>query len=94
ETALQRKARKATVASIKDVVGSGLSSAGAFQMAAAACSIESGTIPGIRNYHTPDPELHLKFNTRVRKQNPRRVLVSSHGVTGINSVISFKRFKA
>ncbi len=75
------------VTSIKGSVGQGMSSAGGFQIAAAANTIYTGTIPPIRNHRLADDDSHLFFVKKSLRQKVRRVLVNSHGIGGINAAI-------
>lgn len=75
------------VTSIKGSVGQGMSSAGGFQIAAAANTIHTGIIPPIRNHRIADDNSPLLFVTEPMRRKVGRVLISSHGIGGINSAI-------
>lgn len=75
------------VTSIKGSVGQGMSSAGGFQIAAAANTIHTGIIPPIRNHRIADDNSPLLFVTETMRRKVGRVLISSHGIGGINSAI-------
>jgi len=88
-----RRARKITIASIKGAVGSGLSAAGGFQIAAGAKTIETGMVPPTLNYCEQDPQIPVNVIRKPTRLNPKSILISSHGVTGYNSVLKLGRYR-
>ncbi len=75
------------VTSIKGAVGSGMASAGAFQIAASALTLHTGTIPPIYNYGEPDPNCDLDCVAHPRSTRTGRVMISSHALGGVNSIL-------
>ena len=81
-----KRASKIPVSSIKGSVGSGMASAGVFQVAAAALSIHHKIVPPTYNHKENDERCNLNV-VRVAKKRGRlsSVLVNSHGLGGVNS---------
>ena len=78
--------------SIKGQVGSGMASAGVFQVAAGALSIYHNRIPPMFNYREPDPEIQLNVKPPGRRRGPlKQVLVNGHAVGGINAALVLRR---
>ena len=92
QKALGPKSKALKISSIKAATGNGFASAGAFQVAAAAKTIETGTIPPTRNFQKADPDNKLKviFKSLFRKP-VRQVIVNSHGLGSVNSVLLMER---
>ncbi|GIW41908.1 MAG: 3-oxoacyl-[acyl-carrier-protein] synthase 2 [Candidatus Binatia bacterium] len=90
--ALGEFAARIPVSSIKGVLGHPFGAAGAFQTAAAALALRTGTIPHTHNLEEPDPECQL---AHVREHPLRaslgHVLVSSYGYGGLNAYLLLGR---
>ncbi|MBX7086652.1 MAG: beta-ketoacyl-[acyl-carrier-protein] synthase family protein [Leptospirales bacterium] len=81
------------VASIKGATGQGFSSAGMFQIAAALLSLSTGQIPPTRNCEAPDKSLGLRVSRPSDTATTgSHVLVSAHGVGGVNGALLFKEY--
>lgn len=91
--ALGNRAYKPPVLSIKGLVGSAFSAAGAQQIATACLSLKHGMIPPNYNYKEPDPLCDLKYPVQPKKGKLDRVLVNSHGLGGVNSAMLLKGYK-
>ena len=90
-TALGKRAGRTPVSSIKGAVGSGMASAGAFQIAAAAMTIRTGELPPTYNYLVPDPDCEIRCVKSREHARVNRVLVSAHGLGGVNSLLLLGR---
>jgi len=90
---LGKRSRSVPVFSIKGSVGSGVSSAGAFQVAAGVLAIQRGELPPVFNYKVPDPECDLNVvDAPQRNLDLDTVLVNAHGLGGANASILLSRF--
>lgn len=87
KTAFGAAAGKLKITSIKGAVGSGMASASALQVAAAVLSLHQQTIPPIYNYLQPDPECDLACVDKPVQTRLRTILLSSHGLGGINCAL-------
>jgi 3-oxoacyl-[acyl-carrier-protein] synthase II len=83
--------RSIPAASLKGSIGNPLAAAGSIQVASAALSLRTGTIPPTVNWETPDPECPLNLSARARDIGCSVVLVNSHGLCGMNSSMVLRR---
>lgn len=91
--ALGEKANKIPTSSIKGVLGSAFSAAGAFQIASSAMAIFTGIMPPSSNYKDPDIECDLKFIKKFGKKRINQVLVNSHALGSTNASLLMGKFK-
>lgn len=89
--ALGKQAGTTPVSSIKGAVGSGMASAGAFQIAAAALTIHTGELPPTYNYLVWDPDCDIRCVKSRGHARVDRVLVNAHGLGGVNSLLMLGR---
>jgi len=81
------------VTSIKGAVGQGFSSAGMFQIAAAAMTFQTKTLPPTINCDSPDSALGIRVATKISDRKPgTSVLISGHAVGGVDSAILLQEF--
>ncbi len=81
------------VSSIKAAIGGSMGGAGALQVAAAAISIREKSVPPTLNFHKADTECSLSCAPTARKADISSVLVSGHGLGGLNSTMILKEFR-
>lgn len=89
--ALPKTAAKTAVSSVKGQIGSGMATAGALQVAAAALAMRHGQIPSVYNYQEEDPDCDLKFVTHPKKKNLKKVLINAKAIGGINSALVLEK---
>ena len=83
--ALQERAYKVPISSIKSMVGHALGAAGAMQIAATALSIERDLIPPTANWENRDPACDLDYvPNQPREARVRRAISNSFGFGGHN----------
>jgi 3-oxoacyl-[acyl-carrier-protein] synthase II len=89
-----KHAYKLAVSSTKSMTGHLLGGAGAVEAAICVLILQQGAIPPTINLTHPDPECDLDYvpNT-ARKAEVNKLMSSSFGFGGHNSVLAFKRFK-
>ena len=78
----------------KSQIGHLLGAAGGVESVISALTLHTGTIPGIINYETPDPECDLNYVVNgPQKTQAEYVLCSSFGFGGTNCSIMYKRWQ-
>lgn len=82
------------VSSVKGAIGSGMATAGALQMAAAAMTLHTGEIPPVYNYREPDPDCDLNLaNEKKKSKDIKRILINAKAVGGFTSHIIMEKYK-
>ncbi len=89
--AFPTEAAEIPTTSIKGQVGSGMASAGVFQVAAGALTLLHGVIPPVFNYREPDPECDLNLKRTPKHRPLRQVLINGHAVGGINAALVLRK---
>ena len=89
--ALGESAGLIPVTSIKGAVGGGLCSPGALQVASAALSLGSGSVPPTLNCEHRDPECDLNYARQAVHCDMDAALVNSHGTGGVNTALVLGR---
>ncbi len=86
---------KITITSIKGAVGSGMSSAGAFQIASALLTLLTGKIPPSVNFEVSDEEFaSIKVShNQEQKKRIRSVLVNGHALGGTNASLIIEEYR-
>jgi 3-oxoacyl-[acyl-carrier-protein] synthase II len=82
------------VVSLKGSVGQGFSVGGGLQVASSCMSIQRGIIPRSTNYAESDSDIGLNVVNKVTPSDLRSVLISSHGLGGINSALVLSKITA
>lgn len=78
----------------KSQIGHLLGAAGGVESVISALTLHTGTIPGIINYETPDPECDLHYVVNgPQKIQAEYVLCNSFGFGGTNCCILYKRWQ-
>ncbi|MFC0046058.1 beta-ketoacyl-ACP synthase II [Metabacillus iocasae] len=86
-------ARQVAISSTKSMTGHLLGAAGGVEAIFSVKAIETGMIPPIINYETPDEECDLDYvPNEARKQEVNTVLSNSLGFGGHNATIVFKKY--
>jgi len=81
-------ADRLAISSSKGVLGHGLGSAGALELAATVLALEAQTIPPTANFEQPDPECALDFVPNVaREASVRTAMSNSFAFGGLNGVL-------
>lgn len=86
------EASRIPVSSIKGAIGGSMGGAGALQVAAAALTLKEKTIPPTLNFTKPDVDCALACAPVSRNADIASVLVSGHGLGGLNSAMILKEF--
>lgn len=79
-------------ASIKGAIGNPFAAAGAIQAGCAALGLRDGFLPPTVNWKHPDPECRLNLSAHPRFMPFKCALISSHGLSGTNSMLLLSRF--
>lgn len=79
--------RNSLISSNKGSFGSGMASAGAFQIAAAALSVFYKKVPPTVNFKTYDPEIQVRPNERTESLKGQAVLVNAKALGGSEACI-------
>jgi beta-ketoacyl-acyl-carrier-protein synthase II len=84
-------AYRASVSSVKPIVGHAMGAAGAIEAMACVLAIRDQCVPPTINYETPDPDCDLDYVPNEAKQRDVRVaLATSVGLGGHNAAILFR----
>jgi 3-oxoacyl-[acyl-carrier-protein] synthase II len=87
------QARRLPVSSTKALHGHLLGGAGALEMVAALCAMQSGIIPPTAHLEEPDPACDLDYVPNVAREKALDVVMSnSFGFGGMNAVIVARRY--
>lgn len=89
----QQQASTIPVSAIKSSVGEQYGNAGAVQVAAAACSIETQMVFPTINYEHKDPACDLNIMTKADNKNIRNILINAYGKNGNSSSLVVSRFE-
>jgi 3-oxoacyl-[acyl-carrier-protein] synthase II len=89
--ALGETATRIPVFALKSVLGHSLSAAGAVELVAGVNTVQTGYIPHIRSYHTPDSDCDLNVVTSpVQAASFKYLLKNSFGFGGQNGSLLLK----
>jgi minimal PKS ketosynthase (KS/KS alpha) len=92
--ALGDHAYKASVSSIKSMIGHSLGAIGAIEMAACALSIDNNVVPPTANWAQRDPECDLDYTPVTARERKVDVALSvGSGFGGFQSAMVFTRLK-
>jgi 3-oxoacyl-(acyl-carrier-protein) synthase len=81
-------AERLAISSSKGVLGHSLGAAGAMELAAAALTLQTQTIPPTANYEEADPECDLDFVPNTARNAPLRMAMSnSFAFGGLNAAL-------
>lgn len=83
-----------SITSIKGVVGSGMASAGAFQIASSLMSLKTGQIPPSLNFEETENEyksIHIS-RTAETQQKIKNVLINGHAIGGTNASLIIEEY--
>jgi len=91
---LGKRAYSVPMSSIKSSTGQPFAPGGAWQLAAACMSIQTGIIPPTINYRVPDPDCDLDYVPNyARRARVDTVMVNSHSVGGTHGCLIIRRFE-
>ncbi|MHC4600436.1 MAG: beta-ketoacyl-[acyl-carrier-protein] synthase family protein [Planctomycetota bacterium] len=85
------EAERASISSLKSMIGHPLGACGGFQTAACAMALKNGEMPPTINYETPDPECDLDYvPNEAREGRVAGALSLSLGLGGNNAALALK----
>lgn len=94
KTVFGEYAYRIPVSSTKSMTGHLLGGAGALEAAICVLTLQNGIIPPTINLKHPDPDCDLDYVPNVaRRINADKILSSSFGFGGHNSVLAFKKYQ-
>jgi len=83
-----KRAYQIPVSSIKGCTGNPLAAIGPMQLVACAKGMQTGMIPPVANYQTPDPECDLNYVVgQPCRVNVKCAMINSHGMGGSNNCL-------